>query len=365
MTRFYLALIFSVLLISLPVYGASDCPGDLDCDGDVDALDLTTFANDFGKTNCAPGTIISPCNCNEDASKIQQAISGLPVSGGTVFLKAGNFTLTNGIHINRSNVSILGEQGTYLKLDDNVNQPVILVGTDTSTPGMDDIIKNIRIANLEIDGNRANQDSETDPQRSWIRNNGIDIRAVENLWVENVNIHDARSGGIVASWKSRNLFITNSSFHQNQIDGIALYDSEDIVVSNILANDNIEGAGISLDNKLKQVSFNGGFVRNNGTHGIFARDSEDINFHDLMIYENSENGVFLHHKSPASGTGVKRFYFQGCSFLDHSGYGFWLRSPASDSPNNTISGCVFENNTLGCIKEDPGASVYQAANICR
>jgi hypothetical protein len=63
-------------------------------------------------------------------------------------------------------------------------------------------------------------------------------------------------------------------------------------------------------------------------------------------------------------TGVTRFFFQGCSVYDHSGYGFWLRSPASDSPNNTIIGCVFENNTLGCIKEDPGALVYQAANIC-
>jgi parallel beta-helix repeat protein len=289
----------------------------------------------------------------------------LPAAGGTVYFKAGNFTLINGIHINRSNVTILGEQGTFLRLDDHVNQPVILVGTDIESPGINDIIKNIRIVSLEIDGNRANQDSEVDPRRIWIRNNGIDIRAVENFWVENVNIHDARSGGIVASWKSRSIFISNSSFHQNQIDGIALYDSEDIVVSNFLAYDNIYGAGISLDNNLKQVSFNGGLVKYNGTHGIFARDSDDINFHDLMIYKNSSDGVYLHHKSPASDTGVKRFFFQGCSFFDNSGYGFWLRAPASDSPNNTIIGCVFENNTSGCIKEDPGAYLFQASIICR
>ena len=365
MNRFYLLLIFSIFLTSLPVHGASECIGDFDCDGDVDASDLATFAIDFGKTNCAPINVITPCNCNEDASKIQQAISAFPVSGGTIYLKAGNFTLANGIHINRSNVTVLGEQGTSLRLDDHVNQPVILVGTDIASPGISDTLKNIRISSLEIDGNRANQDSENDPDRNWIRNNGIDIRAVENLWVENVKIHDARSGGIVASWKSRNIFISNSSFYQNQIDGIALYDSENIVVSNFLAYDNIYGAGISLDNKLKQTSFNGGVVKNNGTHGVFARDSEDVNFHDMMIYANDENGVFLHHKSPASGTGVQRFFFQGCSFYDHSGHGFWLRSPVSDSPNNTIIGSVFENNTLGCIKEDPGAFVYQAANICR
>jgi hypothetical protein len=367
--RFILPALAVVFGLTAICYANDACKGDLDCDGNVDGIDLAAFAMDFGRTDCAPVSpgiqVITPCNCNEDASNIQQALNALPAAGGTVYLKAGNFALANGIHISRSNVTIMGEQGTFLRLDDHVNQPVILIGTDIVSPGENDTIKNIRIAGLEIDGNRSNQDSEEDPQRTWIRNNGIDIRAVENLWVENVNIHDARSGGIVASWKSRSIFISNSSFYQNQIDGIALYDSEDIIVSNFLAYDNIEGAGISLDNKLRQVSFNGGTLKNNGTHGVFARDSEDINFHDLMVYENSENGVFLHHKSPGSDTGVKRFFFQGCSIYENSGYGFWLRAPASDSPNNTIIGCVFENNTLGCIKEDPGANLYQDAIICR
>ena len=96
--------------------------------------------------------------------------------------------------------------------------------------------------------------------------------------------------------------------------------------------------------------------------------AEGIHINRSNVTLMGEQGTFLKlddHKSPASNTGVKRFFFQGCSIYDNSGYGFWLRSPASDSPNNTIIGCVFENNTLGCIKEDPGAFVYQAANICR
>ena len=225
--RFILLALTVVFGLTTTCYANDACEGDLNCDGDLDGFDLAAFAMYFGRTDCAPASpgfqVITPCNCDEDASNIQQALNVLPAAGGTVYFKAGNFALTNGIHINRSNVTILGEQGTLLRLDDHVNQPVILVGTDIVSPGINDTIKNIRIASLEIDGNRANQDSEVDPQRIWIRNNGIDIRAVENLWVENVNIHDARSGGIVASGKSRSIFITNSSFYQNQIDGIALY----------------------------------------------------------------------------------------------------------------------------------------------
>ena len=362
-----------MLLLALMIFGLAIianaqevCEGDLDCDGDIDSADLAIFAADYGRTNCQSGTrVITPCNCAEDALNIQQAINDLPSTGGTVFLRAGNYSLANGLHINRSNVTVLGEQGTNLKLDGHVNQPVILVGTDIESPTTIDIVNNIRIANMEIDGNKSNQDSEIDPQRVWIRNNGIDIRAVEKLWIENVNIHDARSGGLVTSWNSSTIFVSNASFHHNYFDGVALYDGNDIVVSSFLTFENIHGAGISIDNNLRQVFFNSGSVSNNGDVGIFGRDSEEIKFHNLTIAGNASHGVFLSHQSLSTNTGVKRYFFQGCSFFDNSGFGLWLASPASDSPNNTIIGCVFENNTAGCINLDPGATLAQASIICQ
>ena len=30
----------------------NDCPGDFDCDGDVDGSDLSIFSADFGRTDC-------------------------------------------------------------------------------------------------------------------------------------------------------------------------------------------------------------------------------------------------------------------------------------------------------------------------
>lgn len=97
---------------------------------------------------------------------IQQVIDNLPAEGGTVFIEAGVHLLSAGIYINKSNVTLCGEQGTVLSLSDHVKQPVILVGTDAQTPTSAHQIENIRICNLEINGNKNNQDSELDPSRT-------------------------------------------------------------------------------------------------------------------------------------------------------------------------------------------------------
>lgn len=119
--------------------------------------------------------------------------------------------------------------GTLLRLEADVNQPVILIGSDEENPSVS--IENISVKVLEIDGNMSAQDSETDPNRPWIRNNGIDVRAVTDLHISEVDVHHARSGGVVVSWDSKIIYIDKSSFHHNYFDGIALYASEDIIVS--------------------------------------------------------------------------------------------------------------------------------------
>ena len=292
----------------------------------------------------------------DDIGAIQQAIDSLPDEGGTIYIRARIYTLSQGIHINRANVTVLGEQGTVIKLGDSVKQPVFLIGTDEETAVAR--IENIQINNIEIDGNKNNQNgSEVDPSRQWIRNNGIDVRMVNDLWVYNVDIHDAISGGIVVSWDSNRIYISNSSFHHNYYDGIALYDSKDIHVSNFFCFEN-GAAGLSLDNKLKDVLFDNGSIKNNGTVGIFARDSEDLNFHDLLISENWEDGCYLSHKTEdPSNTGVKRLFFDSCSFLDNGRWGLWLDSPKHSSPNNTVISCVFSGNSWGGIEVDPGGEL--------
>ncbi len=297
----------------------------------------------------------------DDFMDIQLAIDYLSGNGGgTVYIRSGTYTLSEGLHIKSSNITVSGERGAIVRLGDHVNQPVILIGSDEETPT--NTINNIKVVGLELDGNKDAQDSENDPDRLWIRNNCIDIRMVHDLWISEVELHDARSGGLVVSWSSRYVFVDQSIFHHNYFDGIALYASEDIQISNFLIYNN-NSAGLSLDNDLQNVVFNSGSVKNNGTVGIFARNSMDLNFHGLVITDNQEDGCFLSHDDNVPASGVTRLFFDGCSFLDNGRYGLWMASPASESPKNTVAGCLFSGNTMGAIEVHPAGELFQSGNV--
>lgn len=342
--RFLLAFCFSLFL-----FACCDC----DCEqGPTGPEGPEGKKGDMGNSP----TFIVP----DDEEDIQTAISMLPADGGSVFVRAGTYTLTEGIHINRSNISLSGEMGTLLRLEADVNQPVILIGSDEENPSVS--IENISVKVLEIDGNMSAQDSETDPNRPWIRNNGIDVRAVTDLHISEVDVHHARSGGVVVSWDSKIIYIDKSSFHHNYFDGIALYASEDIIVSDFFCNLN-QAAGLSLDNDLKQVQFSNGTIRNNGDVGIFARHSKDLKFQNLIISDNQSHGCFLSHTSLGTGTGVHSLIFSSCSFTGNMGYGFVLASPVSESTKISIQGSLFSGNIQGAIKIDPESDLYQTGNV--
>lgn len=101
----------------------------------------------------------------------------------------------------------------------------------------------------------------------------------------------------------------------------------------------------------------------NNDVGIFARNSQDLSFHDLMISSNDSHGCFLSHETPGTSTGVTRLFFDSCSFLDNDGWGLWLASTTADSPNNAVIGCLFSGNVSGAINVDLGGSLDQEGNI--
>ncbi len=306
-------------------------------------------------------------------SAINQAIADLPAGGGTIYIRPGQYTVTNDnyIHINKSNVSLIGEAGTKIKLGNEELHPVILVGTTKASPdeseGSADRIHNVEIRNLEIDGNRTQQSSEDDENFSYIKNNCIAVRCVSNILLSNIKAHNAKSGGIVLSWSSSRVNITGCYLYDNFFDGLSINGCYDIMVANTMVYEN-DFSGVTMDVDNRDIVFTNMVIRNNDKNGIFARWSRNLIFNGLDIYENGENGVFASHDDlNANASEVDNLHFMGCLIRDNgtssSHWGISLPSPSIYAGRNYVSNCVFFGNYAGSVFTGANDSLFQIGNI--
>ena len=275
----------------------------------------------------------------------------------TINVPANTYVLSDTARINQSNVAIIAEPGTKIVLANHTNKPVIAVGSQEEVPTT--FIENVYISGLEIDGNKANQDSEQDTQRPWIRNNGIDVRSVRRLVLENVVVHDARSGGAVISWGSSDIHVVKSAFEQNVFDGVAYYASQRIHTSGCTMRHN-KAAGVSLDNDLRNCTFADCIVDGNEDVGIFARHSRELRFNNCAVTSSGNYAAFLSHDE--AGNGVFDIMFSVCQMLRNPLGGIYVASTADKSAHTSVVGCVFRENGGNAIKSD-GSVIWQAANI--
>jgi len=297
----------------------------------------------------------------DDIADIGGAVAALPF-GGTVFIRALGtcYLLSDTIHIDRSGISLIGERGTCLRLNDHINKPVVAIGSQEEVPTT--VVENVSVYGLEIDGNKANQDSELVGDMPWIRNNAIDVRAARQVVVDNVVAHDARSGGIVVSWDSSDIYVQNSSFTDNFFDGVAYYDSRRIYTSNTSMRNN-QAAGISLDNDFRDSIFANCILDGNQDVGIFMRFSQEIRFNGCTVKNSGSYGAFLSHDE--AGNGVQDIVFSGCHLLNNNG-GIRLASTDDKSKYNAVVSSVFRGNDQNgrlSIDDSDGAILYQSANI--
>lgn len=256
-------------------------------------------------------------------------------------LAGREFPLEDTFRILRSNVHLNGRAGTRLVLADGIEKPVIAVGTQVEAPQENQRIRRVRISNLEIDGNKDHQSSETERAQPWIRNNGIDVRMTSDLTVEGVSANRNRSGGLVISWKSRDVTVRDSSFIDNFFDGVAYYDSRDVRTIDCTMAGN-DSAGISLDNGFTDSEFVRCRLTNNGDVGIFARFSSRLRFDRCAIVNSGDWGAFLAHDD--AGKGVHDIRFLKCLFEQNDG-GIRMASPTGQQSSGVqVLDCTFREN---------------------
>lgn len=271
------------------------------------------------------------------------ALAADPGGQGTLQIEiAGKeFVLTDTFRILRSNVRLRGSPGTRFVLAEGVEKPVIAVGAQDEIPREEQRIRRIRISSLEIDGTRDRQPSEIGRDQPWIRNNGIDVRMTSDLVIDKVTSNRNRSGGLVISWKSRDILVRDSVFDDNFFDGVAYYDSRNVRTVDCSMNGN-DSAGISLDNDFAESEFVRCRLTRNGDVGIFARHSTRLRFDHCTIEGSGDWGAFLAHDD--SGNGVHFLRFTKCIFARNDGGIRMASTSEAQSSGVEVRGCVFRDN---------------------
>jgi hypothetical protein len=302
-----------------------------------------------------------PSTCED----IQAWIDGLRSGGGELLLPPGTFVCNAPIVIDRDDVTLRGHgPATRLRLADGANAPVLVIGGTSAVPPA--VRRRIVVADLVIDGNRLAQDYECQggpcgPEH-WLRNNGISLRRVEDVRVERVGVHSARSGGLVSELVCRRLTLRDVTSFDNHFDGVAAYETEDSLFSGLYLHDNL-AAGFSFD-----IAFNGNLVSDvviaaSGSVGVFMRDSRDNLFSNLRVRDSAEHGLFLAQvdgdpSKPAAGN-----TFEGVLVSGSGGAG--VRVNDASCVDNVLGGAQLVGNAGGGVSEAVPGLLHQHAVMVR
>ncbi|MFC1658223.1 right-handed parallel beta-helix repeat-containing protein [Candidatus Omnitrophota bacterium] len=130
------------------------------------------------------------CDGTSDEEQIENAIQDLETTGGTILLLEGTYNISSTINIAASdttalsNISLVGSgNSTKLFLTNSANCDLIQIGDGGTTT-----VTGVVIANLQIDGNRANNTSGN----GIYFNQDVHQSRVQNTW-----IHDCDDDGIL------------------------------------------------------------------------------------------------------------------------------------------------------------------------
>jgi hypothetical protein len=296
---------------------------------------------------------------------IQLAIQQPNLNAREIVIPAGVYSCTKPLVLDKNGLQIRGEgAATVLRLADNINAPLIIMGSAENLPTT--ATHHIQIHNLTLDGNRANQTSECMgglcSSEFPLRNNGISVRHCIDCLVENVTVYGAISGGLVTELGTRRLKVINYTSFDNEFDGLAGYETEDSSFNGITLYAN-KGAGISTDIQFNNNKFYDVTIADNKTVGIFMRDSLDNSFTNLHIRDSRQHGIFLAQVDDDDSKAATGNTFTSVVISRSGGVGFMANDKSCI--NNMMVAVQFIDNKNGCIGEAAPGLVEYVGAICR
>jgi len=220
-------------------------------------------------------TTVQYVNCNSDRILLQHVINLIAWNSynGVIVLGPSEFILDYYLNLN-SNISIHGSgvDATKLKLIDNSLPFIIGKFTRKGLIRVRELLDNVVISNMTLDGNKQNQRSD---RESAYGKNGIHLSSNKNILIENMVVKNFQGTGIVfdavRGWilQPDNLniiaMVRNSTIENNNLDGIRTDQYDRIVLKDLT-------------------------IKNNGRHGLnFVRSSTNINVTNCDISDNGFN----------------------------------------------------------------------------
>jgi hypothetical protein len=344
------------------------------------------------------------CDGTADDADINLAITAVSgAGGGIVLLLPGTYNIAASINMS-SNISLRGSGwATILKTANSTNIHTISISSDD----------NLHICDLQIDGNKANNASQT--------GHLIRLDTANNILLENLYVHDSGLHGIISNTAVTNLRIvncrtesngvtsngsgvylngtTNAVVHNlittgNQLDGLQWKTSDKILISNIISYSNsrcgiyaIDGhadinninlysngtIGLSIENSglsNTTVNVSSGEIYSSGNDGIRVTTSDACGFNNLRVYNNATGatGAGLHLRATNGGETCNRHRISNCSFFDNQGsptqeYGIWTNGSGTVDRNVVIGNLMYGNGSAAFQQDTWGANnVYSASN---
>ena len=301
-----------------------------------------------------------------DLAAIMDAVQALPEQGGVVFLPEGLYLLKAPIVLDRDHVTLRGAgPKTVLMTMDGTDCPVVVMGS-TETP-VHRVVRHLVVSDLTLDGNRMVQKEECwtgkcdEGGKTYIRNNCLTVRGVEDSRISRVKATRGRSGGLVTEKVVRRLVVENFEAWDNHFDGLACYETEESLFTGLHLHHN-QYAAISLDIHFHKNAIVNSLLEHNGHQGIFMRESSSNVFQNLVIRYNGGQGIFVAQVDDDASKPCRDNIFSGIR-AEHMG-GPAFRVNDASCTGNILTNSVFMDNPLGDVSEVvPGLVLQQKVKV--
>ncbi|HET9174008.1 MAG TPA: right-handed parallel beta-helix repeat-containing protein, partial [Candidatus Saccharimonadales bacterium] len=204
-----------------------------------------------------------------DQTVINNAISALPSSGGTVYLTEGTYYIAGNISLG-SNIKLIGAGPSTILMRVNSSSSFNLLTTAGGS-------SNITIEDFTVDGNKANNTNT---------NNNIEFFNTTNGVADNIISQNATGNGfLIGSFST----ITNSTLQNNNSAGIYTFSNatSNFTISNNRILNNGTGISTVASASAAYAVITGNTINSNAGVGIVASSYEQITSNTINLSGSS------------------------------------------------------------------------------